>query len=137
MSRREDVRANLKGALDEISDLIKDDTTTQEGLYLQASAQSAIFSAMALTLAELTDVLDEEKPGLTQLADDLWLDLSEVQSVSTYTESSYYHRMVRLTTRNGKTYHVKAVHHQAHSTARKNDEALEKWLDENLRGKIL
>jgi hypothetical protein len=129
------VRQSLAQAVDSISDLITDKTTTGEGTYLNATAQTSVLSAIALTLAELTDVIADDRPRLTQLKEDLWVDLSEVQSVSTYTDPNTYHRLVILTMRNGKTHRIVAA--RSRNTVKEGDEALEKWLDENLRGKIL
>lgn len=76
-------------------------------------------------------------PRLTQMHRDLWVDLSEVVSVKTYTDGNTYHRVVVLTMRNRDTHHMIVVRHTNGSTTSQNDQLLEEWLDKNLRGKIL
>lgn len=78
----------------------------------------------------------ETKPRLTQLSPVLWLDLSEVISVQTYTARTTYHRMVELRLRGGEIYKVVAHHPRSHQLASHGDEALEAWLAEHL-GELL
>lgn len=137
MNRREDVRQSLSQAVDSISNLITDETTTAEGSYLNGTAQTSVLSAIALTLAELTDVIADDGRTLTQLTKNSWVDLSQVQSVKTSTDRGTYHRIVSLTMKSGETHKIIAASHRPGVTVKKMDEELERWLDENLRGKIL
>lgn len=70
--------------------------------------------------------------GLTKLAPDLWLDLTQVVSVRTFTEKTRYHRIVELRTRDGIVHRVTAVHHNGHRSVGAGDLLLAEWLAENL-----
>lgn len=69
---------------------------------------------------------------LTRLTDDLWLDLSQVVSVQTYTAKHTFDRMVLLRTRDGAEHRIVAVQVQPYSRVSQGDQALNDWLAEHL-----
>ena len=65
-SRRESVRIALNTANDQVQELITDKTTVAESSYLMATLQASALTALALAVADLTDVVAEIRDAMRE-----------------------------------------------------------------------
>lgn len=68
-TRRESVRVALNTANDQVQAMITDQTTVAESSYLMATLQASALTALALAVADLTDVVAEIRDDMRGKSD--------------------------------------------------------------------